>query len=95
MESMERKMREMQGGVDADQALAMGAHTVCAFASCLFSGAVQRACPEVGAPRPKSANRAGPERAINCGVVDRCARLSASVCRNAMLGEHRTTIDAR
>jgi hypothetical protein len=28
VESMERKMREMQGGVDADQALAMGAHTV-------------------------------------------------------------------
>eukprot|EP00802_Teleaulax_amphioxeia_P031854 Tamp_35387.p2 GENE.Tamp_35387~~Tamp_35387.p2 ORF type:complete len:172 (+),score=45.05 Tamp_35387:74-517(+) len=28
VESMERKMREMQGGVDADEALAMGAHTV-------------------------------------------------------------------
>jgi len=58
VESMERKMREMQGGVDADQALAMGAHTV---GQCLLCWCLSRPCmlhaptfpPPPRPPRPR------------------------------------------
>lgn len=81
VESMERKMREMPGGVDADQALAMGAHTVCQFPCCPFSFRVPVSVAIVLPLAPSLA------RPLNCDGGDRCARVSASVCWDAMRGE--------
>ena len=78
VESMERKMREMQGGVDADEALAMGAHTVCQFPCCPFSFRV---------PVSVAIFLLRLARPLNCDGGDRCARVSASVCWDAMRGE--------